>query len=291
MQFFILLLGTMVFVFYQFETPPVCFNQAAWESGLLRDPSDRLQTLERRYGELHAEKQIAVEAWLGARNAGDRAAEAGARARALAAHDQSQRVRAEAKVALESLAPRGKAPDTDYVFITFILRHLPHGLIGLLIAAFFGATLSSKAAELNALATTTTVDFYRFLATRNADDAHYVSASRWFTVMWGVVAVGFALFASLAENLIQAVNIVASIFYGVVLGLFLVAFFLRWVQGTAVFWAAIAAQLLVFALFASLHISYLWYNLIGCVACMGFSLALQASLGSGVSTAEAPTNP
>jgi SSS family solute:Na+ symporter len=291
MQFFILLLGTMVFVFYQFETPPVCFNQAAWESGLLRDPSDRLQTLERRYGELHAEKQLAVEAWLGARNAGDRAAEAGARARALAAHDQSQTVRAEAKEALESLAPRGKAPDTDYVFITFILRHLPHGLIGLLIAAFFGATLSSKAAELNALATTTTVDFYRFLATRHADDAHYVSASRWFTVMWGVVAVGFALFASLAENLIQAVNIVASIFYGVVLGLVLVAFFLRWVQGTAVFWAAIAAQLLVFALFASLHISYLWYNLIGCAACMGFSLALQASLGSGVSTAEAPTNP
>ena len=112
------------------------------------------------------------------------------------------------------------------MFITFILGHLPHGLIGLLIAAFFGATLSSKAAELNALASTTTVDLYRLLVTRAADDAHYVSATRWFTVMWGAVAVGFALFASLAENLIQAVNIVASIFYGVVLGLFLVAFFL-----------------------------------------------------------------
>ncbi len=200
-------------------------------------------------------------------------------------------MRAEAKAALESLSPRGgKSSDTDYVFITFILRHLPHGMIGLLIAAFFGATLSSKAAELNALATTTTVDFYRFLVTRQADDAHYVSASRWFTVMWGMVAVGFALFASLAENLVQAVNIVASIFYGVVLGLFLVAFFLRWVQGTAVFLAAIAAQLLVFGLFASLDISYLWYNLIGCVACMGFSLALQAAIGPGVTQAEAPTN-
>jgi SSS family solute:Na+ symporter len=282
----------MVFVFYQFEAPPLCFNQAAWESGLLRDSGDRLRTLERRYVELHAEKQVAVEAWLGARNAGDHSAEAGARAQALAAHDRGQAVRAEAKAALESLTPRGgKSSDTDYVFITFILRHLPHGMIGLLIAAFFGATLSSKAAELNALATTTTVDFYRFLVTRQADDAHYVSASRWFTVMWGMVAVGFALFASLAENLVQAVNIVASIFYGVVLGLFLVAFFLRWVQGTAVFLAAIAAQLLVFGLFASLDISYLWYNLIGCVACMGFSLALQAAIGPGATQAEAPTNP
>ena len=104
---------------------------------------------------------------------------------ALAAHDRSQAVRAEAKTALESLTARAKSPDTDYVFITFILQHLPHGLIGLLIAAFFAATLSSKAAELNALASTTTVDFYRHLVKRQAADAHYVGASRWFTVMWG----------------------------------------------------------------------------------------------------------
>ena len=200
-------------------------------------------------------------------------------------------MRAEAKAALESLTARAKSPDTDYVFITFILDHLPHGLVGLLIAAFFGATLSSKAGELNALASTTTVDLYRPFVARRADDAHSVSATRWFTVMWGAVAVGFALFASLAENLIQAVNIVASIFYGVVLGLFLVAFFVRRVQGTAVFWAAIAAQLLVFALFATLDISYLWYNLIGCAACVGFSVALQAALGPGPMPAEAPANP
>ena len=291
MQFFILLLGTMVFVFYQFEPPPVYFNQVVWERGLERDPDGRLRDLERRYGELHAEKRRAVEDWLSAREYGDPSAVAGARSRALAAQDRSQAVRAEAKAALESLSARAKSPDTDYVFITFILGHLPHGMIGLLIAAFFGATLSSKAAELNALASTTTVDFYRLLVARQADDAHCVTATRWFTVMWGAVAVGFALFASLAENLIQAVNIVASIFYGVVLGLFLVAFFLRRVQGTAVFWAAIAAQLLVFALFASLEISYLWYNLIGCAACVGFSLVLQAAIGPGPSPAEAPANP
>jgi solute:Na+ symporter, SSS family len=291
MQFFILLLGTMVFVFYQFEEPPIFFNQAVWESGLKRDPSGGLRTLERRYGEAHAEKRRAVEAWLDARHAGDRVAEAGARTRALAAHDRSQAVRAEAKAALESLTPRAKSPDTDYVFITFVLRHLPRGMIGLLIAAFFAATLSSKSAELNALASTTTVDFYRFLVKRQADDAHYVAASRCFTVVWGAVAVGFALFASLAENLIQAVNIVASVFYGVVLALFLVAFFFRWVHGTAVFWAAVAAQLLVFVLFGSLSISYLWYNLIGCAACVGFSFAIQAALGPGAARAEVPTDP
>jgi hypothetical protein len=281
----------MVFVFYQFEPPPVYFNRVAWERGLERDPDGRLQALERRYGELHDEKRRAVEDWLSARKYGDLSAEPGVRSLALAAHDRSQAVRAEAKAALDSLNARAKSPDTDYVFITFVLGHLPHGLIGLLIAAFFGATLSSKAAELNALASTTTVDLYRPLVARAADDAHCVAATRWFTVMWGAVAVGFALFASLAENLIQAVNIVASIFYGVVLGLFLVAFFLRRVQGTAVFWAAIAAQLLVFALFASLDISYLWYNLIGCAACVGFSLALQAVIGPGPSPAEAPANP
>jgi hypothetical protein len=290
MQFFILLLGTMVFVFYQFEPPPVYFNEVAWERGLGRDPDGRLRALARRYDELHTEKRRAVEDWLSARKYGDPSAEAAARSRALSVHDRGQAVRAEAKTALEALTARAKSPDTDYVFITFILGHLPHGLIGLLIAAFFGATLSSKAGELNALASTTTVDLYRPLVARQADDAHYVSATRWFTVLWGAVAVGFALFASLAENLIQAVNIVASIFYGVVLGLFLVAFFFRRVQGTAVFWAAIAAQVLVFALFTTLDISYLWYNLIGCAACVGFSLALQAALGPGPSPAEAPAN-
>jgi Na+/proline symporter len=166
------------------------------------------------------------------------------------------------------------------VFITFVLDHLPHGIIGLLVAAFFAAALSSKAAELNALGSTTTVDFYRHMIKREATDAHYVAASKWFTLLWGLVAIGFALFANLAENLIQAVNIVGSIFYGVVLALFLVAFFVRWVNGTAIFWAALAAQTLVFVLYFSLNISYLWYNFIGCALCVLLSLLIQAILSS-----------
>src|SRR5208283_3357601 len=141
-------------------------------------------------------------------------------------------------------------------------------------------------AELSALGSTTTVDFYRHLLKREASDAHYVAASKWFTLLWGLVALAFALFANLVENLIQAVNIVGSVFYGVVLALFLVAFFLRWVGGTAIFWAALAAQTLVFVLYFSLTISYLWYNFIGCAACVLLSLILQAAIGSNTRSAK-----
>jgi SSS family solute:Na+ symporter len=279
MQFFILLIGALVFVFYQFEPPPVWFNRAAWEAGVRRDAPGRLAALEHQFAAVHSEKRHQIENWLDARRSGDRPAEALARTRALGAQVWSEAVRQEAKAALLDADPRAHPNDTDYVFITFILHHLPHGLIGLLIAAFFAATLSSKSAELNALASTTVVDFYRFVIQPGATDAHYVAASKCFTVFWGVVAVGFALFASLAENLIQAVNIVASIFYGVVLALFLVAFFVRWIGSTAVFWAVLAAQGLVFVLYSQLSISYLWYNFIGCAACVAFSLVFQAALG------------
>ena len=280
MQFFILLLGVLVFVFYQFERPPVFFNEAAWHSGIQHDPGNQLHSLEQRFAANHAEKERLIHTWLDAKHAGDHKAEAEAHALAQAALDRSEALRAEAKTALLAVNPRATANDADYVFITFVLDHLPHGIIGLLVAAFFAAALSSKAAELNALGSTTTVDFYRHMIKREATDAHYVAASKWFTLLWGLVAIGFALFANLAENLIQAVNIVGSIFYGVVLALFLVAFFVRWVNGTAIFWAALAAQTLVFVLYFSLNISYLWYNFIGCALCVLLSLLIQAILSS-----------
>jgi SSS family solute:Na+ symporter len=158
-------------------------------------------------------------------------------------------VREDAAAALRASHSSVTANDADYVFITFILHQLPHGVIGLLVAAFFAAALSSKAAELNALGSSTTIDFYRHVIKRDATDADCLTASKWFTALWGLVAIGFALYAHLVENLIQAVNILGSIFYGVMLGLFVVAFFVRWVGGGAVFWAALAAQALVFILY------------------------------------------
>jgi Na+(H+)/acetate symporter ActP len=279
MQFFILLLGVMVFVFYQFEQPPVFFNQSAWNQVVKQDSGGQLKSFEQKFDAIHVEKEQWIHSWLDAKHSGNQEAATQARAQALAANDRSDAVRAEARTALAAADPGVKSNDADYVFITFILHYLPHGVIGLLVAAFFAAALSSKAAELNALGSTTTIDFYRHVFKREASDDHYVAASKWFTFFWGLVAIGFALFANLAENLIQAVNIVGSVFYGVVLALFLVAFFIRRVGGTAIFWAALAAQALVFILYFSLSISYLWYNFIGCAACVLFSLLIQTVLG------------
>ena len=289
MQFFILLLGVLIFVFYQFERPPVFFNRAAWERAAEHGAGGRLRALESDFSAAHAQERAQIDAWLAARHAGDRPAEAAARAALLEAHGRGTAAREQTKQALGGAGSRATANDADYVFITFILDHLPHGLIGLLVTAFFAAALSSKAGELNALGSTTTVDFYRHIVRREATDAHYVTASKWFTAFWGFVAIGFALFAHLAENLIQAVNILGSVFYGVVLGLFLVAFFLKRIGGTAVFWAALASQGLVFALYANLSISYLWYNVIGCAACVALSAALQVAIGmAGARAPQAP---
>ncbi|MDB6113689.1 MAG: Na+/solute symporter [Lacunisphaera sp.] len=284
MQFFILLLGALVFVFYQFERPPVFFNQAAWNYAAAHGAGEKLQAIEKTYRAAHVEKQQQLGAWMAARHAGDTAAAEAARTAALAAHQRTEAARNETKAVLKAADPKTPTNDSDYVFITFILAYLPHGLIGLLVAVFFAAAFSSKAGELNALGSTTVVDIYRHVVKRGATDDHYVKASKWFTALWGLVAIGFALFASLAENLIQATNIVGSIFYGVVLGIFLVAFFLKEIGGTAVFWAAVAAQSLIFAIyflrttFPFLDFSYLWYNVIGCAACMLFSALLQVAL-------------
>ena len=284
MQFCILLLGAMVFVFYQFVMPPIFFNKEVWNAESHNSSGQQLQVLEKQFEEVHAQKQELITTWLDAQHAGDTQTEAMAHEAALQAHKQSEALRAEAKKALTAGNILVKTNDADYVFITFILDHLPHGLIGLLIAAFFAATLQSKAAELNALASTTIIDFYRHLVNRNATDRHYVLASKFFTLFWGAVAIAFALFANLTENLIQAANIVASIFYGVMLGLFVVAFFLPWIRGTAVFWGALLAQAAVILMYFYLpvligrDISYLWYNLIGCAACVTLSVLLQTQL-------------
>jgi SSS family solute:Na+ symporter len=285
MQFLILLLGVMVFVFYQFEPSPFYFNQAAWKQAVQQDAGGQLQALQQEFDKTSTQKQQFIHQWLAAKHDNNQAAETAAQTQALAALDRGNALRNKAGTIMQANDPGVKSNDADYVFITFILDQLPHGLIGLLIAAFFAAALQSKSAELNALGSTTTVDFYRYLVKREASDAHYVTASKWFTLFWGLVALAFALFANLAENLIQAVNIVGSVFYGVVLALFLVAFFLKRVGGTAVFWAALVSQALVFVMFFSLNISYLWYNFIGCAVCVLLSLIIQTLLGPTDKTA------
>src|SRR5262244_1597242 len=267
MQFLILLLGALLFVFYLFAPAPVFFNQSEWQRYAQGPDGATFRAIEERHALAVAETQKAVRAWLDARASSDAAAESTARDAMVAANRRAEALRSEAKAALLGANPRAKTKDSDYVFITFILSELPHGAVGLLVAVMFAAALSSKAAELNALGTTTTIDLWRhFRPLAAADEARNVRVAKRFTAVWGIFAVAFALFAGFAENLIEAINILGSLFYGVVLGIFLVAFFLRRVGGSAVFFAALAAEILVIVMYLSLTIGYLWYNIIGCCA-------------------------
>lgn len=276
MQFSILLLGALVFVFYQFQPAPVFYNRVEWQQHAHGAHGAVFHAIDDKYAALHAAKQEKIRAWLAARN-NHSSDEPAARAAMLKANADTETVRAEARTALTADDPLAQTKDSDYVFIGFILEQLPHGVIGLLIAVMIAAALGSKSGELNALGTTTTIDLWRhFRPLAEHDEARNVRAAKWFTAMWGFVAIAFALFAAFSENLIEAINIIGSIFYGVVLGMFLVAFFFKWVGGYAVFWGTVLGQLLVFALFANLNISYLWYNFIGCAACVVISVILQA---------------
>lgn len=284
MQFLILILGVLLFVFYQFERPPIFFNEVSWNSASHGTASAKLQKLDQDFDRIYRQKQEYIKTWIEAKKTGNFTGEASAQKAAQQAQSESEALRDQAKLILHETDPLTKENDSDYIFITFILKYLPHGLIGLLVAAIFSAALGSKAAELNALATTSTIDIYRhFVPVKSHEgmneitrEAKEVWVTKSFTVFWGLLAISFALFANLISDMIEAVNILGSLFYGVTLCLFLVAFFLKWVGGNAVFCAAIVAQGLIFILFFNLKISYLWYNLIGCFACALFSVVFQS---------------
>ena len=269
MQFLILLLGAMVFLFYQFEKPPIYFNRPAYERAIALGHGAELQSVEKEFDDVFTRKRDLLN------SSGMNSA---SRPEILQLDAKARELRDRAKTILERAGASPKSKDSDYVFITFVLQHLPHGVVGLLIAVILCATMSATAATLNALGSTSAVDFYRPLIRPNAPDHHYVVATELLTIGWGLVAIGVASYASLVENLVEAGNILGSIFYGSILGLFLVAFFLRSVRGSAVFFAGLMAQGLVLIMFWTLNISYLWYNLIGCAAVLLFSVTLQHTI-------------
>jgi SSS family transporter len=274
MQFFILLLGAIVFMFYQFEKPPVYFNQPAYERALENGYAPQLTQLQTQFDDVFAQKRSAIRA-LSAASSSERDAAIN-QVRKLDAEAHALRDQTKAVLVQAGVDPKSK--ESDYVFITFILQQMPHGVVGLLIAVILCATMSAMAATLNALGSTTAIDFYRPLIRPNASDHHYVIAAQALTAAWGLIAIGVASFASLVENLIEAGNILGSVFYGSILGLFLTAFFIRRVTGSAVFFAALIAQTLVFILFATTNIGYLWYNFIGCAAVLILAPILQQTL-------------
>jgi len=275
MQFLILLTGVMVFVLHQTERPPVYFNQPALAAVRGSPRAGELATLEASQAALAARKQTAIRAWSAALERRDQTSAAQGETQLRAAEAGTEIVRGNVRRLVREVAPRAEANDTDYVFISFVLGHLPRGLVGLLLAVILCAALSSTASELTALGGTTVVDFYKRSFRPDATDAHTVRAAKLFTAGWGVLAVAFAALASLVDNLIQAVNILGSLFYGTILGLFLVALFTKRLRATPVFVAALLSEGIVIVAWLTTDIGFLWFNVIGCALVVALSWLLQ----------------
>lgn len=291
MQFLILFVGILVFLFYQFNQPPVHFNNANAAQLENSEYSEQYQEYKDTYTEIFATKQTEIQSLLTAIDQKDKPAIQQSRERLTELSQQDQDVRESVKQLIKKNQPNAKVDDKDYVFITYILNYLPIGIVGLLIAVIFSAAMSSTASELSALATTSTIDIYKRLIRRNQSDDHYLTSSKWLTILWGGLALLFALKADLFDNLIQAVNYIGSLFYGAILGVFAVAFLLKKVGGNAVFIGTILGEIVVL-IFVFLErnefieLAYLWLNPIGCFAVMIFSLIAQRFMGNG-SKAEA----
>jgi SSS family transporter len=268
MQFFILLVGVMVFVFYQFNASPLNFNPAATQSVKQSVYAQEYLQLEQKHKELEQLK-------------GETSLKLGKEVNAelvskIQEINQLENLnREEARIIIKKSNALAETNDKDYVFIHFILTNLPRGLIGLLLAVILSAAMSSTASELNALASTTVIDLYKRNVKKEKSDKHFVVASKWFTLLWGVIAILFASFASLFDNLIQLVNIIGSIFYGNVLGIFLLAFFIKYTKSNAVFMAALVTQAVVIFGYANDWMPYLWLNLFGCGLVMLLALVFQ----------------
>jgi len=268
MQFFILLTGVMVFVFFQFNDTPINFNPQV--TNYLEEVQNEDYLIEKeKFISLRQEKKdlqlkyIQNNDPLNAYPTDKNIAEL---------HTQERKIRQKVKAITNEIAPSSvETNDLDYIFIFFILNYLPKGLIGLLLAVILSAAMSSTASELNALSTTTVIDLYKRNHIVKKSDNHYLNASKWFTIMWGVIAIIFASVGRLFENLIELVNLIGSLFYGTVLGIFIVAFFFKKIKGNQVFYAACLSQIMIFFIYGFFEIGYLWLNFIGAIMTILFS--------------------
>ncbi len=289
MQFLILGVGVLVFVFYLFNQAPLHFNSNN-VNRLSGSAAEQYQVLETQQKVVFEQRRTAVDQMMQAMRSGDDKGTAMAQAEVETLHATELQLREDAKALIKDHVPNAATKDTDYVFISYVLQYMPIGVIGLLIAMILAAACSSGASAINALATTTVIDIYQRLYKPEASDRHYLRMSKFFVAAWCLISLGFAFSAQLFDNLIQAVNIIGSIFYGVILGVFLAAFFQPKVKGRAVFIAAILTQIIVivvyvlseykidlnlFGLVIPVRVAYLWLNLIGCLLVMGIAGILQ----------------
>ncbi len=280
MQYSILLVGIMVFVFYQFTAPPIFFNQAGLLKGYASQYETTIKNIEAEHSKVFAEKKAVVYSLVQAEKAGNDARVRQLTVQANVLNEQQKQLEEKVVALLKKVDEDIYEKDSDYIFITFVMNYLPHGIIGLLMAVIFAAAMSSTSSELNALGSTTIVDFYKRMVNSEGSDRHYLFMSRLFTVFWGVLALLFAIFASQLDNLIQAVNILGSVFYGPILGIFIVAFGVKFVKGNAVFIATVISELFIVYLYfmtrnGSLELGYLWFNPIGALLVVALAILVQ----------------
>ena len=278
MQFLILLIGTLVFVFYQYHTPPLFFNPTEVTRVEQSPYGSQYRLLEQQYKNVHVQKQIHADELLQALDQEEEQAVRQAQDLLLKDEQQTTDLKKEAISLMKQNSDKADPNDTNYVFLSFVTRYLPHGLVGLLIAIILLASMGSTASGMNSLASTTVVDFYKRFFRTKADEGKYLSASRWSTVGWGIFCIGVALYANKLGNLIEAVNILGSLFYGTILGIFLVAFYLKKVKGTAVFYAAVLTELFIVFAWLMDIMAFLWLNAIGCLLLMLLASLIQTCL-------------
>lgn len=273
MQFFILLTGVLVFVFFLFNDAPLHFNPTNVEKVKASEYKADYENLEQKLTQINTDKKIVNQIYIEQlkHNEFDNPI---LKKQMVALSLKEKDLREDAKEVIKKVDEKTETNDKDYVFLYFILNYLPKGLLGLLLAVIFSAAMSSSASGLNSLGATSAIDIYKRNVS-NKSDKHYVVATQYFTVFWGIIAIGFACISSLFENLIQLVNIIGSIFYGTVLGIFLIGFYIKYIKGKAVFIGACVSQLTIFYIFYLDVVSYLWLNFIGALLTITLSFLFQ----------------
>jgi Na+/proline symporter len=275
MQFTILFIGVLVYVFYQFTVPPLHFNTVNQTDIKTSAYAESYSRLEEEHSRIHGEKQQQIRKLLSAMKSKDSGTIDATKDAIERSRASELQLRDDAVALIETAKPGADTNDTDYIFLYFVINNLPIGLVGLVLAAILSASMSSTAAELNALASTTVIDIYKRLIKKEGKDRHYLAVSRWATVFWGAYAIAFALFVNHLGSLIEAVNILGSLFYGTILGLFLVAFYFKRICATATFIGAIVTELIVLSCYFFTEIPYLWYNVIGPVVLIILACAIH----------------
>jgi len=273
MQFFILLVGIMVFVFFQFNSAPIHFNPNGKKAIEKSEYGEQYQVLEQQLESIAEDKRNFTLQYTNQRHHDFENKVLQKKIIALGLKEKD--LREQARTLIQKADKNIETNDKDYVFIYYILNFFPIGIVGLLLAVIFSAAMSSTASALSALASTTTIDIYKRNLKRPKNDIHFVKSTRWFTLFWGIIAIAFACYATLFENLIQFVNILGSVFYGTILGIFLVGFYVKFVKGQALFFGAVISQASIFYIYYLDVVGYLWLNVIGAVLTISISSVLQ----------------